>query len=488
MTAGPRPRRFFEERGLNAVKVKKDLLAGLRNGDSLSAAERFTLIWRLSLPAIMAQLSTIVMQYIDASMVGRLQPEAGASIGLIAPATWLLGGLCGAAVTGFTVQAAQYIGAKDERGARGVMKHGLLFASVFALFLAAVGAAVSFPLPRWLGGDASIAPDAGRYLLIYALSLPAVQLNHISGGMLQASGNMKLPGILHVIMCGLDVIFNQFLIFPSSRVLGINLPGAGMGVGGAALGTALAQLVTAALMLYFLLARSPMLKLRRGEKAAGRKACLSRAVKIAVPVGCEQVIMCGAQLMAIKIVSPLGTTAIAANSFAITAESLCYMPGYGIGAAAVALIGQSIGARRRDLTRRLGWLTTGLGMAVMTLTGVLLYIGAPFMMGLLSTDAAVVELGTAVLRIEAFAEPFYAASIVAAGVFRGAGDTLAPSIMSFCSMWLVRLPIAWLLAPRIGLRGVWIAMCVELCVRGILFLIRLAGKSWDKKSLLEQQN
>ena len=196
--------------------------------------------------------------------------------------------------------------------------------------------------------------------------------------------------------------------------------------------------------------------------------------------------MGGAQVMSTTIVSPLGTVSIAANSFAITAESLCYMPGYGIGSAAATMIGQSTGAGRKELTRKLGWLVTLLGMAVMTVSGALMYLLAPWMIGLLSTDPEVVELGTTILRIEAFAEPMYAASIVASGVFRGAGDTLSTSLFNFGSMWLVRLPLAAFLSRRMGLKGVWIAMCFELCVRGLLFLIRLAGKAWQKKSNTKQ--
>ena len=156
------------------------------------------------------------------------------------------------------------------------------------------------------------------------------------------------------------------------------------------------------------------------------------------------------------------------------------MPCYGIGAAATTIIGQSVGAGRRDLTRRLGYIVTGFGMLIMTIGGILMYIFAPVMIGVLSPDPEIRELGTIILRIEAFAEPMYAASIVAAGVFHGAGDAMIPSILSFVSMWAVRIPLSAILATRMGLQGVWIAMCVELCVRGLLFLIRLRGKRWLK--------
>jgi Na+-driven multidrug efflux pump len=156
------------------------------------------------------------------------------------------------------------------------------------------------------------------------------------------------------------------------------------------------------------------------------------------------------------------------------------MPGYGIQSAAVTLIGQCYGARRHELTRRLGWITTISGIVVMTCAGILMYIFAPEMIGILSPDPVIRKLGTQVLRIEAFAEPMFGASIVASGVFRGTGDTLSATIRNIISMWGVRIPLAAVLSGRLGLRGVWIAMCTELIVRGILFLTHLAGHKWEK--------
>jgi len=466
--------------------MKEDLLVRLRDGSPLSSGQQLRLVAQLSLPAIMAQISSIVMQYIDASMVGRLGSGESASIGLVMSSTWLFGDLCIAAAVGFTVQVSQRIGAGEQRTARSIMKQALVLTAGFSLLLACIAAAISGGLPVWLGAEEAIRRNATLYLLIYSASLPFIQLNTVASGMLQASGNMKVPSILHVVMCFLDVVFNLLLIFPTRSVMGFTLPGAGLGVLGAALGTALAHVVTALTLLWFLLFRSKMLKLRRGEPLRFDRGQIRMGIRISLPVAAEYTVMCGAQILATRIVAPLGTVAIAANSFAVTAESLCYMPGYGISTAAATLIGQSVGAKRADMINRFGWLTTGLGMAVMTLTGAMLYLAAPLMMGLLSKDPAVVALGVEVLRIEAFAEPLFAASIVASGVFRGNGDTLVPSVMSFCTMWLIRLPAAALLAPRIGLRGVWIAMCAELCIRGVLFLIRLIGKRWMRPKAAPQ--
>ena len=468
--------------------MQNRLLVQLREGKPLTGRQLLLLIVQLSIPTILAQISHIIMQYIDASMVGQLGAADSASIGLVSSSTWLLGGVCSEAATGFTVLVAQFIGANRMKTARNIMMQSFVVATGFSLLLALIGAAASGALPHWLCGTPEICPNASWYFLVFALSLPAMQLCNLAGGMLQSSGNMRVPSMLHILMCALDVVFNLLLIFPGSTVLGVHLPGANLGVLGAALGTALARAVTALLMLYFLLAQSPLLKLRRGEHLKFEPAHLKQAIRIAVPVGFEQLVMSGAQVMSTRIVSPLGTVAIAANSFAVTAESLCYMPGYGIGAAATTLIGQSIGAGRQDLTRRLGWMTTLFGVAVMTVSGAAMFIAAPWMISLLSPDPAIVSLGAEVLRIEAFAEAMYAASIVASGVFRGAGDTLVPSCMNFFSMWAVRIPLSALLAPRLGLHGAWIGMCVELNVRGILFLIRLAGKRWMKSAAVGTTN
>ena len=198
-------------------------------------------------------------------------------------------------------------------------------------------------------------------------------------------------------------------------------------------------------------------------------------------MGCEHAVMCTAQIILTIIVAPLGILSIAANSFAITAESLCYMPGYGIADAATTLVGQCIGAGKRELAKRFAWITVGLGMAIMTLMGLVVYIAAPLMMEMMTPVVDIQQLGSMALRIEAFAEPMFAASIVAYGVFVGAANTLIPSLMNLGSMWGVRITLAALLAPTLGLKGVWIAMCIELCFRGLIFLIRLRrSRHWLK--------
>ena len=458
-----------------------DLLSYIREGRTMTRAEQLRLIVQLSVPSILAQLSATVMFFIDYAMVGHLGEKATASVGLVETTTWLMGGLGSAVNMGFAVQVAHFIGANDFEGARRVLRQSLVCCLLWSLMLSVVSIAVCLPLPYWLGGSADIAHDASMYFLIVGLSGMFFQMGGLAGSMLKSSGNMKIPSALNIMMCCLDVVFNYILIY----ILGL-------GVKGAAMGTGLAELITASLMLYFLLWRSPMLRLF-GNKASQSSApsasphpfrptadVVGTAFKIGAPMGLQHLLMGSAQIVSTIIVAPLGTVAIAANSMAITVESLCYMPGYGIAEAATTLVGQGIGAGQRLLTRSFAYMSVGLGIAVMTLMGVLMFIFAPELMAIMSPVEQIVSEGAAALRIEAFAEPMFAAAIVCNGVFVGAGDTLKPAIMSLMSMWGVRLTLAAWLARDHGLRGVWTAMAIELTFRGIIFLVRLFKGSWNK--------
>ncbi len=445
----------------------------------MTLRQQLALAIKLSVPAILAQLSTILMQYIDASMVGRLGAAQSASVGLMNSSLWLFWGLCSMVTMGFSVQVAHRLGGKQTDEARCVLRQGITSCLCFGSVIGAAGLAISPFLPLWLGGDSSIAKDASIYFATFISFLPVLTMNYLCGGMLRCAGNMKVPGLLNVGMCVLDVVFNFLLIFPTRSVyiggIELTIPGAGLGVFGAALGTVAAESICAGVMMWYLLCRQNDLRLKGHPHGSFKptRTVLVRAAKIAVPMTAEHAIFCGAQIMVTIIVAPLGVVAIAANALAVTAESLCYMPGFGIGDAATTLCGQAYGAGRSDLIKRFGYLTTGMGMAMMTLMGTVMYIFAPQIMGIMTPVAEIVEEGAAALRIEAFAEPMYAASIVAYGAFVGIGDTLIPAVMNFGSIWLVRIPLAAILAPAMGLRGVWIAMCIELIFRGCIFLWRL---------------
>ena len=437
----------------------------------MNRREKLWLIVSLSIPSILAQLSATVMFFIDASMVGHLGAKASASIGLVETTGWLLGGMAMAANLGFSVQVAHFIGANDLEAARRVLRQSLVCCLLWSVLISLIALAISYPLPYWLGGSPDIARDASFYFAIIGLCGIFFQMEGLAGSMLKSSGNMKIPSILNIGMCVMDVGFNYVFIYLMD-----------MGVMGAAIGTGLAELVTALLMLYFLLVRSKMLALK-GRPGSFRLQAdtVGTAFKIGAPMALQHTLMGGAQIVSTLIVAPLGTIAIATHSLAITVESLCYMPGFGIAEAATTLVGQGIGAGQRVLTQSFARMSVGLGICVMTMMGVLMWVFAPELMAIMSPVDEVIALGTRVLRIEAWAEPMFAAAIVCNGVFIGAGDTLKPAAISLSSMWFVRLTLAWWLSKSYGLTGAWVAMAIELTLRGLLFFLRLLTGHWNRQ-------
>ena len=470
--------------------AENDLAYRMRNNFSMTFSERLETVIRLSIPTILAMISEIIMQYIDSAMVGSMGAEATASIGLVASSTWLIGNLIMACAYGFSVQIAHATGSGNRVLAGNIFRQSILTALSFSQILCFICVNLSSHLPAWLGADPIIWKDASAYFLVYALFLPIRQIYNLFLSSLQCTGNMKIPSMLGVLCCMSDVVFNFFLIFPTRTVFlfgnALTVPGAGLGVMGAALGTAFAYCFAGIFLAYFTCVKSDILSLRNPGTWRIQPETLKKAAGISVPMALEHSALTIAQVVITRIVAPLGTIALAANSFAVTAEAVCYMPGFGIAAAATTLIGQAIGAKRPDLARSFAWLAVGCGVVFMTGAGILMYFLCPYVFAFLTPVKEVQELGVRVLRIELFAEPLFASSIVATGALRGAGDTLVPGILNLISMWGVRILLAVMLVGQYGLPGIWTAMCIELNVRGILFLIRLARGNWLRRAMARE--
>ena len=469
------------------MESRKEILLGkLRNGAGFQGREALVLTFLLAVPAILAQLSMCLMSYIDAGMVGRLGSGPAAAIGLVSSTGWIFGSFCYANSSGYTVQIAHRCGARDFKGARKIFRQGLFTVLGGSLILALAGIAISGALPRWLGGSLEILSDATAYFRIYALFLPIFQVAVYTEAALIASGNVKVPSIVSVAMCVLDVAFNYLFIFVLHK-----------GAAGAALGTGIAELCAGAFGLIYILTRSKELRGTAEEDPMEEKDALNRsgqattqwvnkqAFGIAWPLWIQNLVTRGAYIAATVIIAPLGTIAIAANSFAIIAEGFCYLPGYGMQDAATTLVGQSLGAGRRDLARKFSRITILSGASMMAALAVLMWAFAPQLMDMLSNDPEVIRLGAQCLRIEAFAEFFFGISIVAYGCCIGAGDTLVPSLINLLSMWVIRIGLALLLIPGMGLLGYWVAMATELTAKGIIFAVRIRRGRWMNTRLTE---
>ena len=290
-------------------KRTEQLFSLIRNGAQLNVWDQIELVWRLSLPAIFAQISFVMVQYIDAAMVGHLGANPAASIGLVSSSLWLVWGLITSVTAGFTVQVAQRIGAKQFDEARSVLRQSLFVGGLISIAIAIVGVALAPYVPTWLGGAPELYADAKTYFAIFCLGTPAAFLGFVASSMLRSTGNVKLPSMINIGMCFLDAIFNLLLIFPTAtyKILGLSItvPGADLDVAGAALGTILAELVSTCLLLWFLVVKSDKIALAGHPGSFLPEIfCMRRVLRIGSPIAVERMAMSGAQIVTTMIVAP----------------------------------------------------------------------------------------------------------------------------------------------------------------------------------------
>ncbi len=446
--------------------------------------EIMQMVLHMSIPAILSQITFIAMQYIDAAMVGSLGAEASAAVGLVSSATWLLFGITMASTVGFSILVGQKIGAGKLTDAISLVHQSIMLNVIVAVVVTVFGLCISGSVPLRMGGSADIASASSSYFMILMFSIPFFLMRVLSSSLVQATGNMKIPSVISASTCILDIFWNFWFILPSRSYsfydFDIFIPGFGLGVPGAALGTVVAEAMTSITIVYYLLYKSTLSRHNKVLWKFRRDDILS-ALKLGVPVGIENAVMTAAMVATTRIIAPLGTVALAANIFAIEAEGLCYMPGYGIGAAISPIISQCIGAKRFDLVKRCSKYGIMLGAMIMGICGIIMFFICPVIFMMFTPDLEVRELGVKILRIEMLAEPMFGVSIVTAAVLRGAGDTLIPSMLNAFSIWGIRISLCLILVPLFGLTGAWIAMCIELCCRGLLMLARYFCSPWKKK-------
>lgn len=472
-------------------RMEKDrMTALLRREGRPGLWETFGAVMLLAWPAILEQIMITAVQYVDTAMVGRLGASATAAVGLMSSSIWLFNGLFGAAAVGFSVQVAQYLGAGRAESAREVTAQSLRFILLFGVLVGAVALGLSFPLPHWLGAAPDVAPEAGWYFRIIAVGMPFTLGVNMVSAILRCAGDTRSPMILNTLINVINMVLNFFLIYPSRSIplfgREVFVPGAGLGVKGAALASIIATGIVFGIFLLLLFRRPSPVRLSHADSRSLRPDCLRTVVRLGVPVALERVTMCMAQILITGLISGIGTVAMAANHLAVTAESLSYSPAYGVAVAATTLVGQAIGAGRKDLAMRFAKMTTYIGIGIMTLGGILLYVLATPLITLFTPDQAVIALGTRVLRIVAFAEPLFGAAIVSSGALRGAGDSRGPFLICLGTMWGVRLTLNLLLVKPLGLIGVWLAMAAELIARGVIFLTRLFSGRWMHMELFSR--
>lgn len=440
-------------------------------------------LFRLALPAIVEQFLLTLVSYVDTAMVGSLGADATAAVAINASPNWLISGLLTAVGVGFSVQVAYAIGAKDAERVRRIFRQAVWATLAIGGIFFCLGQAVAGPLPRWMGAEPSVLPLAQGYMRILLLALPFQTAVAVFSAMLRCTGDTRTPLAVNLGANLLNVMLNYLLIYPT-RPLNLFgrtwiLWGAGLGVEGAAIASAASIALAGCLLLGCLFRKGNPCRIHWKEDWRFDGSVFRHALRLGLPVLFERVTMTGGQIVMTRLVAALGTVALAAHHVAITAEGISYMPAMGISFAATALCGQAMGADRREDVRAYGFRATGMGAILSTGMGLVLLIFAVPLAQLFSADAAVIDLAARMLRIVALSETMFGVSIVMSGALRGVGDTRFPFYVSLICMCGVRIAMALLLrfGFGMGLTAVWVAMVIDLNIRGILCLWRFRQKS-----------
>ena len=451
---------------------------------SLSTRALLALICALAWPTIIEEALATVVQYADSAMVGRIGAHASAAVGLTATMTWLVNSPMFALGVGIVACIARAIGAKNYDMARRIASQSVIMTAVVGVVLGVITLAISPFLPAWLGAEESLWRDGSLYFAIICAPMPFRAAVILFGAALRASGDTRTPMAISAGVNLLNIILNYLLIYAARTVsflgLTFTMPGAGWGVEGAAVASAISY-VAGGVTMFIALRRSSMVS-PKGCSLRPDKEAMLPCLRIGLPVAMQRMASCMGQVVFSALVTSLGTVALATHSLAITAEEAFYVPGYGMQAAASTLAGQSLGEGDEKKLRRVSLLITLLATGFMTVAGAVLFAIPTQMMGLFTNDAAVIAGGVTVLRIVAVSEPIFGMSIILEGVFNGVGDTKAPFIIALVGMWGVRIVSTAICVKvlHLGLNAVWVCMVADNVTRGILLAIRYVRGTWRR--------
>ena len=440
-------------------------------------------IWSLAWPTMLEQLLQTSVQYIDTAMVGALGTSATAAVGATGTLNWLINGTVAALGVGFLAFIARAGGAGDTKAVSKAASQTVLAVLVCGVFFTALTLSLSGVIPKWMQVDKDIQALASRYFFILYLPMLPRTASILFGTALRAAGDTRKPMAISLGMNAVNVVCNFFLIFPTRRVFlfgqTMTLYGAGWGVEGAAIASAIAFTVGGVWMTVSFL-RHPVLQPKRKYIRPDWQV-LRPCLKVAFPNMLQRFGTSLGYVVFATMINALGETATAAHTIANTVESAFYIPGYGMQTAAATLAGNAYGAKDKKRMTDLPKLLLLLEIGLMLLSGGMLFMFAPKLVELFSREAAVISLGTTVLRMVAVTEPFYGVGIIIQGLLQGVGDTRTPFVYDLCSMWGVRI-VGTLICTvflHLGLVSAWGCMIGHNLVLFALLLRHYLKGKWN---------
>ena len=441
--------------------------------------EMILTILALAWPTMLEQLMQTAVQYIDTAMVGSLGTHATAAVGATSTVGWLIGSSVHAFGIGFLSFIAQAYGAGDKEGASKSVAQSVILTVVVGGVFTVLTLGLSGMVPVWMQVDPAIRTLASQYFFILYLPMLPRTATIIFGTVLRAAGDTKTPMKVGVAVNIINVCLNFLLIYPTRMVGGIWIPGAGWGVLGAAVASAVAVLV-GGIWITMALWKHPMIS-PKGQSFKPDMGILKPCLKVAMPNMLQRFGTSLGYVAFAAMINSLGEVATAAHTIANTVESAFYIPGYGMQTAAATLAGNAYGAKDKKRMNELANMFLPIEIGLMVLSGGLLFASAPALVGLFSESGAVIALGVTVLRMVALSEPFYGFSIIVEGMMLGVGNTKKPFVYNILGMWGIRIVGTFICTQLLGfgLVSAWACMIAHNLLLFVLFLLDYLRKTWN---------
>ena len=441
------------------------------------------IILALAWPTMQEQLMQTAVQYIDTAMVGSLGTNAMAAVGATTTVGWLMGGLVSAWGVGFLAFISKACGAGDKDAAAKAVAQAVIVTVCAGVTFTVLTLSLSGVIPVWMQVAETVRPLATQYFFILYTPMLFRAATIIFGTVLRAAGDTKTPMKVGVWVNIINVTLNFLLIYPTRplTVLGLTftMPGAGMGVVGAALASAIAVAV-GGIYITVVLWRHPVIS-PKGQRFRPDWSILKPTVKVAIPNMLQRFGTSLGYVSFAAMINALGEVATSAHTVANTVESLFYIPGYGMQTAAATLAGNAYGAKDPQRMKKLARMFIPIEVGLMIISGGALFLFAPPLVKLFSADAAVIALGVTVLRMVAVSEPFYGFSIIVEGMMQGLGRTKLPFVFNVAGMWGVRILGTFICTNffGMGLVSAWACMIAHNLLLFGLFLGCYIKGTWN---------
>lgn len=428
----------------------------------------------LSIPTVLEEVLSTLIQYVDTAMVGRLGEKATASVSTTTTINWLTFALPAAISVALLALAARAMGAKDEERLKKLSGQAILLGFTSGIIIEIIALVLSPFIPIWMGAEEDIRHSATVYFAILSSTLFIRNGSRVFAAMIRATKDTKTPMLISVSENILNVILNAIFIY-----------GIGLGVTGAAIASAISYGIGGFAM-YVAFRKNKYLQCSYSDIKPD-KDILKECVRIGMPALGTNFASCMGYVVFAGMVSSMGTTIFAAHSIAVAAEEIVYIPGYGLRLATSTLIGNALGekdSKKLSLTKRISIIIT---MVIMVVNGVLLYMFALPLMRFFTSSDAVAILGSEMLKLVAFSEPFFGLMIVLEGVAYGMGRTKGVFAIETFSMWGVRLVSTFICVKILGLSlyAVWLCMIADNICKALLLSVYSAKTMSSKKAILQ---